>query len=167
MLSRAGLEPVAYLGGDAETVIAAVTQILGAPDEDTGWVGGFHAGCPPPETRLLRWAGLLLYFSTGRTYYWGEGHPHFFSYNFSPEPSEAELALTTAAGIGPGSTVDDLRRAYPTVEFFATHAEEAGWGVPNVGRELFFEYPWFGGGATGSDTSDTISWLEAGYPCGE
>jgi len=158
---------VANLGGDAEAVIAAITQMLGAPDEDDGWGGGSYAGCPPSETRFLRWAGLVLFFSTGRTYYWDEGHPHFFSYTFNPYPNGDELALTTAAGIGPGSMVDDLRRVYPTVEFFTRAGHDTGWGVPNDGRELFFQWPWFGGGATGSDPSDTVSWVQAGYPCGE
>ncbi len=167
VLSRDGLEPVAYLGGTAETVISAVIRILGAPDEDSDWVEGLHAGCPPPETRMVRWAGLFLYFSTGRTHYWDEGNPHFFSYSVSAHSGEGGLVLVTSEGVGPGSTVNELRRAYPTVEFFETHAEDTGWGVPNDGRELFFEYPWFGGGATGSGASDTVNWLTAGYPCGE
>ncbi len=91
-------------GGGREQVLAGVTAVLGAPEEQ-----GTNEECPAGPLAFARFGGgLELVFQDGGFVGW-----------FAREGS----ALRTAKGIGPGSTLSQLKAAYP-----ATTVEETSLG---------------------------------------
>lgn len=91
-------------GGGREAVLAGVGAVLGAPEER-----GTNEECPAGPLAFARFgAGLELVFQDGGFVGW-----------FAREGS----ALRTATGIGPGSTLGQLKAAYP-----ATTVEETSLG---------------------------------------
>ena len=111
---------------DPDTVRAAVSRILGPPTRDTGWYvtkSSNQDDCIGGMTqRILRWGSLSYAFwresnptlyvlwswtlGDSRAANWGDRHePH-------PIVDKPVVATTTAAGIGVGSTLDALRRAF-------------------------------------------------------
>jgi hypothetical protein len=100
-------------GSDADEVVAQVSLLLGDPDEDTGWSEAFET-CPGTESRVVRWTSFQAFFTNGATEWAPEGTRHFFHFGQSIAAGGGELIeLTTAAGIGIGSTLADLELAYP------------------------------------------------------
>ena len=62
-LARDGLG-VASFGYAADDTIAAVTAVLGEPDNDSGWVEPLTIGaCAGAEASYVAWGSLYLYFS--------------------------------------------------------------------------------------------------------
>lgn len=127
VLEPDGLGAVDF-GATSEEVISAVTERLGPASSDSGWVNarGNFGTCPGTIVRVTRWHSLRLYFGDGPTQFAEEG-PHFFYYVQSSVDTETIIDLTTAAGIGIGSSVAQLKEAYPdelviesTVRFGAT-----------------------------------------------
>lgn len=85
-------------GGGRDEVLAALSPVLGAPQEQ-----GTNEECPAGPLSHTQYAGLQLVFQDGSFVGW-----------FAGEGS----ALRTAQGVGPGSTLRQLKAAYPaaTVE---------------------------------------------------
>jgi hypothetical protein len=112
ILESDGLAVVDFGQGVSETV-DAVQARLGPATSDSGWVAarGEYGVCPGTAVRVIRWESLRLYFTDGPTDF-GEETRHFFYYNQSTVSAEVVIDLTTSAGIGIDSTVDELRRAY-------------------------------------------------------
>lgn len=109
------------LGSEADTVIAGLTNTLGAPNTDTGWLSSEDPsstmwGCPYPEARAVNWDDLSTYFANP-----GQPLPPDYSIDYAPADGsayflgyEAGGAFRTVAGIGVGSTLTELRAAYGT-----------------------------------------------------
>lgn len=114
VLEGDGLGPVDF-GAAPEEAIAEVTARLGPASSDSGWVNsrGVFGTCPGNITRVVRWESLRLFFSDGPTDFGEDGH-HLFYYSQSSAEADVVIDLRTAAGIGIGSTVEDLTATYGT-----------------------------------------------------
>jgi len=103
----------ATFGNDADDVTSYISGILGGPTADSGWFNAASQTCPGTEARFVFWNDLLLVFgdesniSTGRRhfYYWSLGPPA----GLEIDPARGH----DVEGIGVGSTVADIRAAYP------------------------------------------------------
>ena len=116
VLAADGLGSIRF-GTEAESVIADVTSRYGAPDRDTGWVApeGPYGACPGLLVRVVGFGSFELLFSDAGT----ARLPEFFawSYGFDPTTTRAGvdprgIDLLTAAGIGLGSTWEEVTSAY-------------------------------------------------------
>ncbi len=88
---------IAAFGDEAEAVLAALAGVLGPPVDDRPL-----GSCPSGEAdRLVQFGQLAVLFGGGRFVAWDAG-----------PPSGALPPLTTAEGIGVGSSVAELRGAY-------------------------------------------------------
>jgi hypothetical protein len=107
-------------GVDAPALIAIVTELLGKPDSDSGYVPTTkkYKLCPGTQVRSVRWGDLMLMFGDESGY--AEGRLHFFSWNYGPVAGIAPVPMgpTTDGDITLGSTVADLLRVYPSAEIF-------------------------------------------------
>ena len=112
-----GLGAVSF-GAAPDGVIAFVSSFLGEATADTGWVDPFTIGaCGGTQLRQVSWGDLQLEF--GDVSAVAEGRPHFYAYFYGKEgsPSANPPGLETEEGITVGSSVADLIRAHPGVEF--------------------------------------------------
>lgn len=106
-----GLDIAAF--GDAEaTVIAAITRRLGEPDSDTARLSNGETWqiCGARRTRVVRWGEFSAVFSDGPTEHGSAGYRHFLTWSLWGRSRMTPVA--TAAGVGIGSTIPDLRKAY-------------------------------------------------------
>jgi hypothetical protein len=153
---------VAGLGDPADQALAAVGEILGPPDEDSGWLSARSefGTCPGTVVRVVRWSSLRLFFSDGPTDF-AEDSRHFFYYSQSPVTTSEALDLKTPDGIGLGSTVSRLEDVYgrdltitSTVRFGPVFSVEAtGPGLTS-------------GSLTGIGADDTVVLIGGGFGCG-
>lgn len=163
-----------YFGFDDDEAIAAVTDALGPPAEDSGWLDSMTEGwerfgvCPAPRVRGVNWGegddvSLQLLFTDGVSDFWSEGVEHFYSFYYFD--TSAPRGLTTPEGIGVGSTLGDLRGVYPPA---AVTVEEAFFD-PSEGFWSFDMQSWTGlwGYATGTSDGDVITSVNGGRGCGE
>jgi hypothetical protein len=148
--------------GDAPApVIAAVSRQLGKPSRDTGWQprGAVYGVCPGTRTRVVTWGQFSALFSNGPTPYGPAGRQHFFLW--SVEGNSRRTPAATAAGIGIGSTLAEVRKAYGAsrVHTFTWEGEPAasGFGVGSLDHYSL----------AGQLTGGRVSHLEAGAYCGE
>lgn len=121
-------------GGGREQVLASVGAVLGAPQQQ-----GTNEECP---------AGLL-----GFTWYVGGLQLVFQDSAFVGWFAQEGSALRTAKGIGPGSTVGQLKAAYP-----ATKLEETSLGHEFDAGGLY-------GIATDPSSSGKVQVIFAGTNC--
>ena len=153
-------------GTEAETAANFMTDVLGPPDEDSGWILSFSGfgTCPGEEVRGIRWATLWLLMTDGETEWRSDGVPHFFAYlNSVFYDDTRSLGLLTEDGIGLGDTVKELKDAYGkrveiTYEDFID------------GYLFTIEVPppgWMWGGLTGEKNDDLITAIDGGRGCGE
>jgi hypothetical protein len=106
-----GLDIAAF--GDAEAaVIAAVTRRLGEPDNDTARLsnGETWGICGASRTRVVRWGEFSAVFADGPTQHGPAGYRHFLTWSLWGRSRTTPVA--TAAGVGIGSTIPDLRKVY-------------------------------------------------------
>jgi hypothetical protein len=158
VLARDGLG-VAAFGDDADDTIAAVTAVLGEPDNDSGWVEPLSIGpCAGQEARFVAWGALYLYFSDESGF--ADGGRHFFSYSYGSESDLEAIpeGLATTEGIGLGTTVAFLRAAYHDV---VIEDGEEGLFPSN-----FYVDDTLSGRLTGSDDDDLVTVIIGGDPCG-
>ncbi len=159
VLRTNGLGQVAF-GAEPEGVIAYVTSIVGSPTTDTGWIDPLSLGsCPGTEVRTVTWADLNLYF--GDQSRLAIGRRHFFSYSLGPPSAGATIApagMVTVAGVGVGSTLADLRAAYPGLL--------VNPGDP-VSQPSFEVSAGLGGLLTAADDAATVTAIQGGFGCGE
>ena len=110
----------ALFGADAEGVIQYITSILGVPTDDSGWADPFESFgiCPGNEVRGVTWGDLQLLFSDESVVL--KGRRHFFNYVYGPPAGTSILpaGMSTANGVGIGSSVAELRVAYPNVQVY-------------------------------------------------
>jgi hypothetical protein len=153
---------VAAFGEGADRAMAALSAALGKPEKDSGWTGSFgdYGTCPGERVRSQRWNGFEALFVEGKTDLRPDGKAHLFGFHY--EEGGSSPRLTTADGIGLGSTVRQLRSSYGSrVEIFDD--EVAGQEAFHVGaapRELF-------GLLSGQAPDDRVVSISGGGMCGE
>ncbi len=105
-------------GTDDETAITTLDEYLGEPVSDTGWVpptdaqgNQIYGPCPGTEIRVVEWPNLTTVYTDAATPWAAAGVKHLFFYSYVLYDFDF-WDLTTAEGIGLGSTVQDLRDAY-------------------------------------------------------
>jgi hypothetical protein len=172
---------VAAFGATQQRALNGLRGRLGRPDETGSWNGATPFGTCPGDTRAVRWGRLYVLFTNGPTRYAPSGTWHPFAYQVdaiqrtkvdprysgpAPPPDPPPLrgsSPRTAAGIGFGSTVAELRAAYG--RRLSTSFSSPG----NIHRfrirlgaagEL-------SGSLSGGTPAATITGLAAGAVCGE
>lgn len=149
----------ALFGTEPDAVVRYVQAILGAPTADSGWADPFSAFgvCPGTEVRGVTWGDLTLLFSDESTV--ASGRRHFFNYSYGPPfgVSIQPEGMRTDTGIGIGSTVAELRVAYPTVRIFP----------PDIADAYFVVDENFTGFLSGTADTDTVRSVIGGIGCGE
>jgi hypothetical protein len=149
----------ALFGTDPEEVVRYVQAILGPPTADSGWADPFSAFgvCPGTEVRGVTWGDLTLLFSDESTV--AAGRRHFFNYSYGPPfgVSIQPAGMRTITGIGIGSTVAELRAAFPTVRVFP----------PDIADAYFVVDENFTGFLSGTTDADTVRSVIGGMGCGE
>jgi hypothetical protein len=150
---------IAAFGAGADDTIAAITAVLGEPDEDSGWVDPLTIGaCAGDEARFLAWGTLYVYFSDRSAF--GDGERHFFGYSYGSvrDLDAIPEGLATPQGIGLGTTVAFLRAAYHDV---VIEAGEEGLLAPS-----FYVDDAVSGRLTGTADDDLVTVIIGGDPCG-
>ena len=107
----------ARFGAVPDDVTAFISGILGTPTKDTGWVDAASRTCRGSQVRFVSWGDLTLSFGDESDI--ATERQHFYSWTFGP-PSGTSISpagLMTPERIGIGSTVAQLRAAYPASQF--------------------------------------------------
>lgn len=166
ILGAGGLGIVEF-GAEPNDVIDQLTQEFGPPDQDTGYTPAFSVfgTCPGEKVRGVRWGSLLVLFSDGETGFASEGTFHFFSYrdqlfDIDGRPVES-LGLSTAEGVGLGSTVKDLRAAYGDDLTIRRRS------LPGRIDRFFFETDGRSLGGTLARRTNSVAAFLGGAGCGE
>ena len=184
---RSGMLRVDGLGGTAfgtaeGDALAALRNKLGTPEERRSWASPQtpFGTCPGP-LRVARWGRLYALFTSGPTRYRPGGGWHLFAYQVdavqrsvldprysgaTPPPEPPPLggySPRTGAGIGFGSTLARLRRAYgDRVEVTTGEPGNMAWFRVDLGAagEL-------SGSLSGAAPAATVTLITAGAGCGE
>jgi hypothetical protein len=150
----------AMFGVEPEAVISYVTALLGPPTADSGWADPNSAFgvCPGTEVRGVTWGDLLLLFSDESGV--ASGRRHFFSYTLGPPfgASITPAGMATPEGIAVGSTVADLKSAFPGVYVYGGDDVFGPYFVVNENLTGFL---------TGDTDADTVQSVIGGVTCGE
>jgi hypothetical protein len=172
---------VTAFGAAELDALAALKRRLGPPDERGSWNGASPFGTCPGPVRAVRWGRLYVLFTNGPTRYEAHGRWHLFAYQVdaiqrtavdpnssgpAPPPDPPPLrgaSPRTAAGIGFGSTLAELRAAY------GDRVTVSGGPPGNVDR---FRIRLGAGGElhgslSGSRPAATVTGIAAGAGCGE
>jgi hypothetical protein len=134
-LQTGSTTPLAF-DGDMATTLDAVTQILGEPEEM-----GENSECPSGPLTIATWPNGLALNAADDTFV-----------GWAMQPGDDDTALTTASGIGIGSTRQELEEAY-TVEVV-----DSSLGVEFSAGDLY-------GLLTSPEPTGTITNLWAGVAC--
>jgi hypothetical protein len=175
-----GLGVVGFGAGEREA-LERLERRLGAPDERGAWRGATPFGTCPGPVRAVRWGRLYVLFTSGPTRYAANGRWHLFSYQVdavrrtvvdpdysgaTPPPDPPPLrgaSPRTAAGIGFGSTLAELRRAYG-------RRLQVSFGEPGMVYRFRVGFGAAGevsGSLSGGTPGATVTLLVAGAACGE
>ncbi len=176
-LQPEGLGPLPF-GSDAERTITVLTEALGDPDNDTGWVPADldFVQCPGVRARLVNWGSLTVYLSDGPTDWGPEGHEHLFSFTYSLLEGQSLPAgpeLRTSEGLRLGTTLSRASSIYGEAAIIYSDisvppddpTEEAV-----VAQDAFLEVDVPGPGYltgvfTGPGTEDTLVSISGGTGC--
>ncbi len=153
-----------FFGADPEDVISELTDRLGEPSLDPGWVDQqerFDGLCGGTQARFVTWETLQVFFTDRETAWATEGTPHFASY--SVEQGAEDLVFATTRGVGLGSTVAEIDDAY---------GDDANFEIHPVYETAVFEIDPPGDGyligfLTGLNDDDTATEIVGGFSCGE
>jgi hypothetical protein len=151
-------------GADADGVIASLTDVLGPPDEDTGWGPTLesYATCIGTEIRFVTWRSLRAFFTDGPSDWAPGGVRHFAAFDHSEAIGLPLLELATAEGVGIGSPVGDVRAIYGEAAVVADD--------PLFGDLFQVDTPGAGflwGQLSGSSATDSVLSVSGGVSCGE
>jgi hypothetical protein len=154
---------------------------LGPPQETGSWNAASPFGTCPGDTRAVRWGRLYVLFTNGPTRYAPQGRWHLFAYQVdavqrtsidplysgsTPPPAPPPLrgdSPRTAAGIGFGSTLAELRAAYGG-------RVRTSFGTPGLVHRFSVRFGAAGelsGSLSGDTPAATVTGLAAGAVCGE
>lgn len=159
----------ANFGEDEADTISYVTEVLGSPASDSGWVDAFanFGVCPSTTARVVSWTTpgkFDLYFFEGGTTFADDGVPHFGHYWYHG-PDLNAFGVFTPDGITVGSTVLALTEAYGAdlqiSESFIPGAYF--WRVDTDPAESAA----LGGWTTGEDDDSMLESIYGGLGCGE
>jgi hypothetical protein len=172
---------VAAFGAGEQDALRALRRRLGQPAERGSWSGATPFGTCPGPVRVVRWGRLYVLFTNGPTRYAPDGRWHLFSYQVdaiqrtkvdpqysgpTPPPAPPRLrgaSPRTAAGIGFGSTVAELRAAYGS-------RVRTSYGEPGLVHRFQVSFGAAGelsGSLSGGTPAATVTFLAAGALCGE
>jgi hypothetical protein len=150
----------AVFGADPDVVVATVSAVIGAPTLDSGWMDPLSLGsCPGTVVRTVTWGQLVLFFGDESRVV--TGRRHFFAYAYGPASGGAAIdpgGLQTDAGIGIGSTITQLRAAYPNV--VVTPADPTS-------PASFQASPALTGLLSSDQATGTVTEVSGGFGCGE
>jgi len=149
----------AVFGAEPDGVISSVSSLLGEPTNDTGWIDPLSVGaCPGTEIRFVDWGTLSLVFGDASQV--AQGRRHFFAYSYGSagEVGGEPVGLVTDAGITTGSSVIDVKAAYPGV----TLNPEDDFTSP-----FFYVSDNLSGYLTGVDDDSTVTVILGGVGCSE
>ena len=144
-------------GEESEVVLNALTAALGNADHDTGWRK--DDTCEGSSTRRVTWGDLELVFTKGAnglepdTLTFQQWHIRAYS--------TLTAKMVTPEGIGVGSTVGELKHAYPETKVTrARSSDEAGIYLtrPEGG-------PFIQGFTKDTDDKSAITSMWAGLAC--
>jgi hypothetical protein len=145
-------------GTDPDDSVAVISGVLGAPTSDSGWVDAASRTCPGSEVRFVKWGDLTMEFSDDSSV--SSGRRHFFAWVFGPAAGLALVpqGMKTPEGIGIGSTVAELRAAYPAADLFTDDELAGPYSALQEGLLAFL-----------SDPTDTgvVTSMVGGQGCGE
>ena len=150
-------------GTTEDDAIAAVSTILGAPTDDSGWVDSFsvYGTCPPPVVRGVHWGAFVMLLTQAETDFWSAGVPHFFAWYYTDVPPD----IATTEGLVLGDTLGTLEALYggPLLVIDEDPFDPSG-GIWSYDLQS-----WTGlsGFADGQDPSSTITSINGGRGCGE
>jgi hypothetical protein len=180
VLRADGLGVAAFGTGEAGAM-RALQRRLGAPEERGSWTGATPFGTCPGPVRAARWGRLYVLFTNGPTPYRPAGGWHLFAWQVDalrrtavdpqyagPTPPPAPPPLRgcsprTAAGVGFGSTVTELRAAYGSRVRVSSGTPGNGYRF-TVGQGAAGE---LSGSLSGGTPRATVAGLAAGAVCGE
>ncbi|MCU1395225.1 MAG: hypothetical protein JWM34_3653 [Ilumatobacteraceae bacterium] len=112
----------ASFGTSPDDVITYVSNVLGRPTADTGWVNAGGVGCSGGQARIVFWNDLRLTFGDSSNI--SSERRHFFAWRYGP-PGGTSIdpeGMTTITGLTVGSSVTDLQKAYPAATLVAGDA---------------------------------------------
>jgi hypothetical protein len=167
VLSPGGIGPTA-IGDQEEEVIAALTELLGSPDKDSGWIASrseVYGSCPGAEVRAVGWGSFyaILSYDGGLSNDGGAGSGTLSSwtYGFDHDTSLAgvdpwELGLATAEGIGIGSSLAEVRQAYGDRLTEVGNVDVDVWGFSIDGDDPAH----LAGRLSGPEADDRVTFLE-------
>jgi hypothetical protein len=171
---------VAAFGATRQEALSGLRRKLGTPDETGSWSGATPFGTCPGDTRAVRWGRLYVLFTNGPTRYAPSGTWHLFAYQVdavqrtkvdpqysgpTPPPDPPRLrgySPKTAAGIGFGSTVAELRATYGR-----RVSTSSGLPGPTHRFRIRLDGGEVSGSLSGGTPAATITGLAAGAICGE
>jgi hypothetical protein len=171
---------VAAFGVAEQAALAALERQLGPPDERGSWDAASPFGTCPGPVRAVRWGRLYVLFTSGPTRYEDRGRWHLFAYQVDairrtaidpndtgptpPDPPPLRgPSPRTAAGIGFGSTLAELRAAYG-------QRVQVSYGEPGMVHRFRVRLGAAGelsGSLSGSTPAATVTGIAAGARCGE
>ncbi len=163
MLAPDGLGVVSF-GADMDEAVAAVTAALGAePSDDTGWIDPFaeFGTCPGTEVRGVSWGDLRLIFGDADTRLVPLGERHFYGFTYRTGRRGPD-GLTTAEGIGLGSSRAELEAAYgEELELFL---DDTITGGPRYQIGFEIDSSTYLSGILSSEDG-VVVWLDGGVGC--
>jgi hypothetical protein len=172
---------LAAFGTNETGAMRALQRRLGPPEERGSWTGATPFGTCPGPVRAARWGRLYVLFTNGPTRYDAAGRWHLFAWQVdavrrttvdpryagsTPPPAPPPLrsySPRTAAGVGFGSTLAELRAAYGG----RLHVSSGAPGNVDqftVGQGAAGE---LSGSLSGGTPGATLTALAAGAVCGE
>jgi hypothetical protein len=172
---------VGAFGASKRDALDRLERRLGAPDERGSWTAANPFGTCPGRVRAARWGRLYVLFTSGPTRYGPSGRWHLFAWQVdavqrtkvdpsasgpTPPPDPPPLhgySPRTAAGVGFGATLAELRAAYGSRLMVGRGEPGAAWWF-RVGFGAAGE---LSGSLSGGRPSATVTWLAAGAICGE
>ena len=163
-LEEDGLGDV-LLGIPPETVIAELSALFGEPDHDSLWIASepnIYGSCPGSQMRAIGWGSLLTIFLRDTDDdLGGRFYTYTYGYDYSENVGGVDprgLELTTAVGVGVGSTVSSLVDAYGSAVTITGDSELDVWSFEIAGSELR-------GLLSGPDDTDTVTLIELTIGC--